>query len=58
MSSAAIPMFFRLAQIKKCRQAPVLTYNYIVCILFVVVLFFISGGSVDITFEGVAGKAL
>ena len=58
ISSAAIPMFFRLAQIKKCRQEPVLTFNYIVCILFVVVLFLISGGSVDITFSGETGQSL
>ncbi|MCK5128272.1 MAG: EamA family transporter [Clostridiales bacterium] len=40
--SAIIPNLFKLAQKKECRQPPIITLNYLMCVVIVIANFFIS----------------
>ncbi len=40
--SAIIPTLFKLAQKKECRQPPVITFNYIMCVIIVIASFVIN----------------
>ena len=55
---AAIPTIFRWAHIKNLRQAPVLTFNYIMCLIAVIAGFFITNPDISLTFSGAQGKSL
>ena len=56
--SAIIPTIFRFAQIKKCKQAPVLSFNYVMCLLIVAASYFTSKNYLPVNISGEYGRSL